>query len=254
MEGARQNRASFFHAENVAIGERSSRLSTAIVALLWLVPVFATIVFGAVDTMTWVFISLFTAIVVLLWLADAWLGKGVLLNTSSLQLPLVALLGIGIVQLATGVTFDQFATTIFLVHLTLYIVFFAACLTFINTERRLKATSLMVVIFGAAMAFFGILQRLANPDAIYGLRQTAQAIGFGPFVNQHHFAAFMEMTSGMAFALLFGKRTGREARILFAVAAVVMGIAVMFTSSRGGVIGFVSVLGFVGLMNFYSGR
>ena len=48
------------------------------------------------------------------------------------------------------------------------------------------------------MAFFGILQRLAHPEGIYGFRETPQAIPFGPFVNQHHFAAFMEMTSGVA--------------------------------------------------------
>src|SRR5205814_9874747 len=101
--------------------------------------------------------------------------------------PLLALLVIGLVQLIPlgGETLsnDPFATRIFLVHLTVYITFFAACLTFINNEGRVKKAMMMVVIFGAVMAFVGILQRLANPDAIYGLRQTAQAQGFGPFIN-----------------------------------------------------------------------
>jgi O-antigen ligase len=254
MEGARDNSTGLFRVENIAIGDRASRLSFSILVLAWAIPIIGTIVFGAVDTMTWVFIAILTAVTVLLWLVDAWLGKGILLDTSSLQLPLIALLALGVFQLAAGMSFDAFATRICLVRLAVYIIFFATCLTFINNERRMKATSLMVVVFGTLMAFFGILQRLANPDAIYGLRQTAQAIGFGPFVNQHHFAGFMEMTSGLAFGLIFGKRTAREKRILFAISGVLMGIAVMFTSSRGGVIGFVSVLGFVALMNFFSGR
>src|SRR5436190_2798321 len=258
MEGSQKAATHLVNAEDIVIGERSSRLSSAIVVLLCFVPVFSTLLFGAVDTMTWVFIAVFWVAIILLWLADAWKGRGLLMNTSVVQVPLVGLLLIGIVQLIPlgggTLSLDPFATRIFLVHLTVYIVFFAACLTFINNEARLKTMVLLVMGFGALMAFFGILQRLANPDAIYGLRQTAQAIPFGPFINQHHFAAFMEMTSGVALGLMFGKRTGQDKRILLAIAVVIMGIAVVFTSSRGGLLGFFGALAFVGLLNFLSGR
>jgi hypothetical protein len=43
------------------------------------------------------------------------------------------------------------------------------------------------------MAFYGILQHLANLEAIYNLRLPNQATPFASFVNKHHFAAFMEM-------------------------------------------------------------
>ena len=149
---------------------------------------------------------------------------------------------------------DAYATRFFLIHLAVYSVFFAACLTFVNTEARLKKTSVLIIVFGAAMAFFGIMQRLANPDGIYGLRGTPQAVPFGPFVNQHHFASFMVMTSGLALALLFNKRSGRNTKVLLAAAVVIMGIAIVFTSSRGGVLAFISVLAFVTMLNFFSGR
>lgn len=233
------------------MGARSSRLSSAIFVLIFGIAIFATVIFGAVDTMTWVFIALLWGLLVFLWLADAWMGKGLLLNTATLQLPLIGLLFIGLVQMGLGISLDAFATRIFLVHLAVYITFFAACLTYINTEGRIKKAVITIVIFGAIMAFTGILQRLANPDAIYGLRQTPQAIGFGPFVNQHHFAAFMEMTAGVTLGLLFGSKTGRDKRILLAIAVVVMGIAVMFTSSRGGVLGFLATFAFVGAFSFF---
>lgn len=258
MDDTYRKPASLLSVEDVTIGERSSRLSSAIVVLLWFIPIFSTVLFGGVDTMTWVFLSIIWALLLLLWTADAWRGKGILLNTSSLQLPLLGLLVLNVIHLMPfgggPLSLDPFATRIFLVHLAVYITFFAGCLTFINNEGRLKAIVLMVVIFGAAMAFFGILQRLANPDAIYGLRQTAQAIPFGPFVNQHHFAAFMEMTGGVALGLLFAKRTSREKMILLAIAVIIMGMAVVFTSSRGGMIGFVSAFAFVGTLNYFSGR
>lgn len=258
------------YSENVVIGERSSRLSSAVVVLLCFVPIFATILFGGVDKITWSLLSIFSATIVLLWLADAWKATGLLLNTTAIQLPLIGWLIIGLIQLLplgsvnTGdlltipashaLSLDPYATRFFVVQLVVYILFFAACLTFINNEGRLKKTLLTVIIFGAVMAFFGILQRLANPDGIYGIRSTPQSIPFGPFVNQHHFAAFMEMTGGLALGLLFGKRTARDKKILLAIALVVMAAAVVLTSSRGGMLGIVSVTAFVALINFFSGR
>jgi O-antigen ligase len=100
------------------------------------------------------------------------------------------------------------------------------------------------------MAFFGILQRLANPEGIYGVRPTPYAVPFGSFVNQHHFAAFMEMTIGVTLGLLYNKSTKRDKRLLLVIAVVIMGIALVFTSSRGGILSLFGVIGFVTLVSF----
>lgn len=268
MNDSRENSRAIY-AEDVAVGDRSSRMSSAIVVLLCVVPIFSTIVFGAVDNVTWVFITLFCTAIILLWLTEAWKGKGLLLNPTAIQFPIIGLLLIGIMQLvplgggsnelltvpaSRALSLEPYATRFFDIRLVNFIVFFAACLTFINKESRLKKVILVVIIFGAVMAFFGVLQRLANPDGIYGIRSTPQAIPFGPFVNQHHFAAFMEMTGGLTIGLLLGKRTARDKKILLAFALVLMGSAVALTSSRGGMLGIVSVTTFVALINFFSGR
>ncbi|MFN2502353.1 MAG: O-antigen ligase family protein, partial [Pyrinomonadaceae bacterium] len=112
----------------------------------------------------------------------------------------------------------------------------------------------MLIIFGAAMAFFAILQRLARPDGIYGIRQTPQAISMGPFVNQHHFAAFMNVASGITLGFLFGKDTPRDRRILLATAVVVMGAAIVLTGSRGGLLAFASVITTVLIFNYLVGK
>lgn len=258
------------HAESVVAGDGSSRLSSIIFLLLCVAPVFSTVLFGAVDNMTWIFISMFWTAIVLLWLAEAWKAKGVMINTSSLQLPVIGLLVIGFVQLlplgpgdagdlvgapiSRALSLEPYATRFFVTRLVVYFVFFAACLAFINNERRVRKAVMTVIVFGAVMAFFGILQRLAAPEGIYGIRDTPQAIPFGPFVNQHHFAAFMEMTAGVTLGLLFGKGKGRDSRLLLAIAFVLMGVATVLTSSRGGVLGFLSVFAFVALLNLISGR
>src|SRR3954453_543443 len=84
---------------DVVAGEKSSRLSAGIVFLLWLVPVISTILFGGVDTITWVLISLFWLAIIFLWLGETWKGHGLLINPSSLQLPILGLLLIGLIQL-----------------------------------------------------------------------------------------------------------------------------------------------------------
>lgn len=234
-------------AQNIIIGNESSRISSAIFFLLCLIPALGTIIFGAVDETTWIIISVFWAVIILLWLAEAWKADGLLINTSLLLVPIAVLIFIGIVQLLPTpfASINFAATRFFVVRLIIYFVFFAACLTFINNEQRLKKAVWFIVLFGAVLGFYGILQWLANPAGIYGLRGTPQAIPFGPFVNQHHFAAFMEMTGGVTLGLLFGGKRTREREMLLVLAVVIMGAAVGFTSSRGGLLGFVSVLAFV---------
>ena len=130
-------------------------------------------------------------------------------------------------------------------------VFFALALAYIPGGSRAKTISTVIVVFGAFAGFFGIIQRLAiPPETIYGLRATPQALPFGPFVNQHHFAALMEMTSGMALGMLFGSGVGRDRKIFLGIAAGIMGMAVAFTGSRGGMISYLGVVAFVVVSSF----
>ena len=247
--------------ENVTIGSQSSRLSSVIFFLLCVVPVFTTVLFGGVDNITWIVVTICWVAIILMWLIEAWRAKGLIFESSYLQLPLIGLLIIGLIQLlplGTGVgdasitvpatnslTLDPNGTRFFLSHLIVYIVFFAACLTFINSEKRLRKVVFLVVIFGAIMAFVAILQRLASPDLIYGLRNPGQGVPFGPFVNQHHFASFMEMTGGVTLGLIFGKSGLKDKKPLLWISVAIMIIAVILTGSRGGMIAFFAVAAFV---------
>ena len=237
----------------------NSGFSPAIFVLLLLIPIASTVVYGAVDTSALGILAILTALVALLWLAHGWKTGGLPLVANSLQIPLAGLIAIGIIQLlplggdaaasellgvpaASALSIDPYSTRFFIVRLIVYAIFFAAVLTFIRSEGHVKKTAVILIVFGGVMAFFGILQRLAEPDAIYGLRPTPQAIPFGSFVNQHHFAAFMEMTSGLVLGLIFGSGVAPDRRILLVIAAVIMGLAVVFTGSRGGMLSYAGVI------------
>ncbi len=254
------------HLSDEPAKERFSRLSGAIFFLLCAILIFSTLAYGAVETWAFGFISILTGLVAVFWLLDAWFKKELQFDTNLLQLPLLGLIAVGVIQLlplgapdtggalsvpaVSSLSINPYATRIAVMQLIIFLVFFAAAYTYINSAQRLRKIVTVVIVFGAIMAFFGILQRLASPEGIYGWRPTPQAIPFASFVNQHHFAAFMEMTIGLTLALLVGKATEKDKRLLLIIAIVLMGIAILLTGSRGGVLSLLGVLGFVLLTNF----
>jgi len=249
-----------------AVDEPPSRLSGIIFLIICVTLIFTVVAFGAVDFWALGVLSLLSGLIAILWLADAWLNKEFRFNPNLLQIPLLGLIFIGLIQLlplrslevsnellsvpaAASLSLAPYSTRLAIVQLIVYFVFFAAALTFINNQDRLQKIVATAVTFSSLMAFYGILQHLANLDAIYGLRLPNQAVPFASFVNGHHFAAFMEMTIGVTFALLFGKATRDNKRIFLIIAVVVMGMAIIFTSSRGGMLGLLGVIGFITAAN-----
>lgn len=239
-----------------------SRWNSAIFLLLCAVPALSVIGYGAVDAWAMSFLALASAFIVTLWAADAWASNELRFSSDSIQFPVIGLILIGFVQLlpfwgsgispellgipaAGTLSMDPYATRFFVIRLIILFVFFAAGLAYIDTSGRIRKVVIAIIIFGGLMAFVAILMRLASPDAIYGLRPTPQAISFGSFVNQHHFAAFMEMTAGLTLGLLLGDSVKKDRKMLLAIAAALMVIAVVFTSSRGGLISLIAVVGFV---------
>jgi len=227
--------------------------------LLLAAPALGTILFGAVDPATWVLLYAGSALVLGLWIYDGWSTREISVNPSTLLYPMAGLILIGMIQLLPlfqtqiptaavpngirdSLSMDPYATRLFVGRLLVYTIYFAAALTFLGSRARIRKAVIFTIVFGSIMAIFAILQRLGHVDAIYGIRDTPGAISFGPFVNQHHFAAFLEMTGGIVFGFLFSANTRPQTRVVLGLAAAIMGIAVVMTSSRGGMISFTGAL------------
>ena len=253
--------------ENIAPSWPSKVVFVTLCAL----PMFATLIYGGADPIILGVFSVVTAIIIVLWIMDAWSLGELRFSMSPLQLPIIGLILIGIVQLlplgdpglgrdvlsiapSTAISVDPYATRLFVIRLLAYLIFLAAALTFIDSQGRAKRAAIAIVIFGSLLAFVGILQRMTSPDAIYWFRPTPKSIAFGPFVNQHHFAAFMEMTSGLTFGFLFGGGLKRDRRPFLMIAAVLMGAALVFTGSRGGVISYAGVIAFAVTAGYLLGK
>lgn len=233
---------------------------------LGLALVLSTLAFGTVHMWSLAAFQGGAALVLLLWLGDAFRTRRLRLSANFLQLPLLGLFALGLVQLlplggaaadataaAGGLTappvrslsFDPYATRFILVQLGAFVVYFAAALAFIDSPRRLRVAVRTTIIFGFLLALFGLLQYFVSPDRLLGVRETRQAVGFGPFINRHHFATAMVMTAGLPLGLLFSGAVEPDRRLLYAFAALLMGVALVMTNSRGGMLALVAEVAFV---------
>ncbi|HQZ82307.1 MAG TPA: O-antigen ligase family protein [Pyrinomonadaceae bacterium] len=222
-------------------------------ALFWLLlvgPMVGCLLFGAVDSGTWALISVVTFAGALLWAYTVWRTGEFVIERSPLIFPFAAFFLLGILQIAAGTTLDPYATRLFTLRLGVYLLFFLALLAAFSTQERLKKVRLAVVLFGGALAFGSILQRLAAIEPIFGIRETPQAIPFGPFVNQHHFAAFMVMICGLTFGAIFDKETSRNLKTVNVGVTVVAGSALVMTLSRGAWLAALVALGVVLIATF----
>jgi O-antigen ligase len=201
-----------------------------------------------------------------LWVVDAWSLGHLRISKNLLQLPLLGAVLLGIVQLlplrpavnsglgmslSQSLSLDPNATRLVIVQLLGLFVYFAAVLVFVDTPRRLQLIVRTIMIFGFCLAMFGLTQSFTSPTKVYWIRELNQSTAFGPFINRHHFAGYMELTLALPLGLLFAGSVDREKKLLYLFLAGMMGVALFMTTSRGGVISLVAEVFFFVLVTAF---
>lgn len=182
--------------------------------------------------------------IMILWVADGWSLGNLRVSRNLLQLPLIGALILGIIQilpLGQGpLSLDPNSTRLVLVQLATLLIYFSATLVFIDTPHRLHVMVRTIMIFGFCLALFGLTQSFTSPTKVYWIRELNQSTAFGPFINRHHFAGYMELTIALPLGLLFAGAVEREKILLYLFVAGLMGVALVMTSSRGGIVSLVA--------------
>lgn len=200
-------------------------------------------------------------VILLLWVLDGWTLGTFRINRNALQLLLIGAIVLGLVQLlplreissggATTIglvntlSLDPNSTRLVLVQLATLLIYFAATLVFVDTPHRLQILVRTIMVFGFLLAILGLTQSFTSPTKVYWFRELNQSTAFGPFINRHHFAGYMELTIALPLGLLFAGAVDKDKRILYLFVAGLMGVALVMTASRGGIISLVAEIFFL---------
>ena len=221
--------------------------------------VFTTLAYGTVHQPIIAVFYLMTAAIIVLWAIDGFQTGVFRFNKSLLQVSIIGTVFYALIQLIpfgsraeTGVTgigrtisLEPFWTQMFAFHFLALFFILAAALTFIDSANRLRKITNLITIFGFAFAFFAILQAVLSPNKIYGIYEVEYAKPFGSFVNRHNFAAFIEMAIAVPLGLLFAGAIPRDKRLIYLTAVGLMGISLILSGSRGGLVALVAEIVFI---------
>ncbi|MGA9996847.1 MAG: O-antigen ligase family protein [Pyrinomonadaceae bacterium] len=227
--------------------------------------VMTTLAYGAVYYWSLAIFAMFGALIILLWAVDGWQSRVLRLSGNALQWPLIGLFIVGLVQLlpfgnaesasallsstpVRSISFDPYSTRLVLVQIASLFVYFAATLVFTDSPRRLRTLVRTITIFGFLLAIFGLTQSFVSPTRVYGLKELQQSTAFGPFINRHHFAGYMELALALPLGLLFSGAIEKDKRLLYIFAVALMAVALVMTQSRGGIISLVAELVFLAVL------
>ena len=205
--------------------------------------------------------------ILVLWLIDSWSLGSFRISRNALQLPMLGMFLLGVFQLlplrhpenvgthsiplVSSLSFDPYSTRFILVQVAALLLYFAAVLIFTDTPKRLRLLVRTIIVFGFFLAIFGLTQSFTSPDKVYWIREMPQSQAFGPFINRHHFAGYMELALALPLGLVFTGAIEKEKKFIYLFAAGLMAVALIMTNSRGGIISLVAeVLFLVATMEF----
>jgi O-antigen ligase len=233
----------------------SARLDQAIAAGLMLAVIFTALSHGAVEAWSVALFELMVIALLLLWAIKAAVEKKLTISIPATVWPVAALLLFGLAQSVrrTGeggrqlsLSMDAEATRVAVTALFFLLASFILAANFLTSRERLGALAKFLVIYGLMMAVFALAQHFAWDGRFYWLRPMDEITSpFGPYVAHSHFAGYMELLLPVPIALIMTRSVRREARIFYGFAAVVMGVAIIASLSRGGMISLAAEMTFL---------
>ncbi len=228
-----------------------------IFSVLLFVIVLTAIPYGSVEPWWEAIFQCFIFSLVALWIIEglirgSWGVRGV-----SMLIPLLAFVAYAFVQTiplrpaASGwpsISADPFGTRFVAYKLLALALAGALLLRYTNSRRRLRALIYVVLVTAVVSALFGMIRETTHQDAPgFLLPQLRPQTGYGQFINRNHFAYLMEMAFGLAFGLAIARGENKD-RLIYIAAALPVWIALVLSTSRGGIFSMMCQLLFLVLM------
>ncbi len=226
---------------------------------------FSALAHGAVEPWSLAVFSLIVVALAALWVTKGVVDRRLTINAPPTAAPLVALLLVGLLQsLAVtdqsgkkfAISLDVEATRLTLEILLVIFIALLVASSFLTGGEKLSWLRNFLILFGLALAVFGLMQHFTWNGKYYWVIEpsVAPTSPFGPFVNHNHFAGYMELILPLPVALILTRAVRGELALLYGFAAVIMGVADIVSLSRGGMISLVAGLMFVAALGFKPGN
>lgn len=219
---------------------------------------FTGLAFGAVEPWSIFVFEVIVLALLLFWGIKVLRDGRLKLTVPAVALPVAALLAVGLIQsialtgsdgswvsLSMNVGYTRSAVTV----LAFLLISLVIASNFFASRDRLAVAGHFLVVYGFALAIFALVQHFTWSGRLYWIRPTLAPLPFGPFANHNHFAGYMELLIPLPIALVLTRAVSREMRVLYGFAAAVMGLAVVVSLSRGGIISLAAMLMFVVLVS-----
>ncbi|HZF41165.1 MAG TPA: O-antigen ligase family protein [Blastocatellia bacterium] len=242
-------------------------LSLSSIIALGLMAVMAgcALAFGAVEPWSLAALGLAIIALMILWCAKGVVDRRLEISAPSTALPLFALALLGALQGITimdsagkrsSVSLDAEATRLTTEVLLILLIAFLLSANFLAKAPALTWLRNFLIFFGMVLSIFGLIQRFTWNGRYYWVIEPSvePSNPFGPFVNHNHFAGYVEMLAPIPVALILRRAVRGPLALIYGFAAAMMGLAVVLSLSRGGMVSLVAGLMFVVAFGFRRSR
>ena len=231
---------------NASSQTATGRLSGTIAVGALFSVTFTALAHGAVEPWSVVLFEFIVLALILLWGIKIVIDRRFNLVMPTTAFPLAALVVLGIAQsvvftdesgIRRSLSMNVEATRATVIMLIFLLISFLILTNFFVGRRRLSALAGFLVVYGLAMAVFALVQHFTWNGKFYWIRPNTSSVSpFGPFVNHNHFAGYMELLISIPITLAITRAVRKETRLLYGFITMVMGVAVIASLSRGGMI------------------
>ena len=261
---------------------RPSKISAVIVQLLLLaLLIFTPLAFATVETWSISVTEFACLVMVVVWLVGYAVGGARVRFRFPLAAPLLLFIGLAFAQclphllggnaaspsddpLLNVATTNFFSTKVLLVKSLCYLGLYLCLVNTLISRREIVRVLMAVVLIGFGVSFFGLLQRVSGTDKIFWLiKMPSRHTKFmAAFVNENHFAGYMELVIPIALAFVLRYLFRLKERgwrnllasndlhkaLLLSFLAIIMIASLAMSESRGGLVGFLSSLLLIGVL------
>lgn len=212
---------------------------------------------GVVESWSGLLFQLLVTALFFLWGFKAYQDRELALWIPGIAWPFGGFIGVAALQSLTWVdhnglrqslSFDVEATRSAVLTLCCLFLCFLLAANVFNQRGAWEGLAKFLPWYGLTLAILAILQHFSAGNAILWVREISNGQPFGTFINRDHFAGYMELLVGTPVALIATRQTRGEGRFILVVAALMMGLSIVLTLSRGGTIGLVVELLVIGAL------